>query len=262
MKKLKLLMVLCLLAAAPQALAAEFSDDFENGTVGSPPGMNDPQGGTWVANDPGSGELEVHDAVSAGFAAFEGDQFVEVSRLPGTASLFGHLATPSALGTPASISVAFRNVSGVASLRLHDTGAVGNQAMLHMQLFGPGSGAAGLIRASDVVIKAVDLTATNNVGEWNTLDVAWESGIGEYTITVNGGTPEIASIALPDTAASGEYDSTGILNRISLITASGDTEMYWDDVSVMTVPEPTTVVLMGLGSLVALGACGRRRQLS
>ena len=235
-----LMVTLYLLAAAPSSEAQSFSGNFEDGTVGSPPGEFDPQVGTWEALNPGDGnlDLEVHNATSAGFAAFKGDQFVEVSRLGGAASLFGNLGFLPTLGTPFSISAAVRNVTGVGSLRLHDTGAVGNQAMLHVQVFGPNSGAAGLIRASDVVVKAVDLTATNNVGEWNTLVVDYVTGVGDYTITVNGGTPQTVSIPLPDTGAGGEYDSTGILNRFSFVTAMNDTEMYWDDVSVSGTPPP------------------------
>src|SRR5690606_16628822 len=56
-----------------------FQDGFENGTVSSAPGTNDPLVGTW---DNMVGNVTITNAANAGFAAYHGDQFVQVSHGP------------------------------------------------------------------------------------------------------------------------------------------------------------------------------------
>jgi len=79
------LAVVFVLAATPNADAVLvrnitdgttlFFDDFENGTVNSPPGTNDPDVGTWTATPSGgSSLLEIRDTVP--YTASQGDQFV------------------------------------------------------------------------------------------------------------------------------------------------------------------------------------------
>ena len=62
--------------------ATIFDDDFEVGTVGSVPGQIDPEVGAWTTTYRSDvpGTLAIQNATSAGFAAYSGNQFMEMTR--------------------------------------------------------------------------------------------------------------------------------------------------------------------------------------
>jgi hypothetical protein len=228
-----------------------FEDTFEAGTVGSAPGVNDPQVGTWGSSGTGT---TIMDAGLAGFAAFEGDQFL---RFAGTST--GITSTTVNVGSTGDVQVisfAFRiDVDGGtdASLMIRVTQDDGLQPVRPMIY------ADGTIRArpfgggsdSQIVVPGL----SHNIGEWNTMTLTWVIGASQYEIDVNGTAVMWDSL---NASSSGfrslnfRQDNNKLINPLApgydpTLTESAGLLAYVD-----AIPEPASLALIGLGGLLML----------
>jgi hypothetical protein len=107
----------------------------------------------------------------------------------------------------------------------------------------------------------VNITSTTGptaftANTWYTLQLDLTPSTGAYSVTVLKPDDSVFS-SVSGTGSPGTYRINSIQIYNVVTSASGD--VYFDNVAVSVVPEPTTLVLSGM-SLVVLMACRRRRR--
>jgi hypothetical protein len=212
-----------------------FDDNFEAGIVNSAPIA---VVGSW--NTPGV-TAAVKDFATAGFAANEGSQFLQINR-NGSQEMFGYgVAANSGAGHDIVMTLAFRGGAG----------ADGN-----FGAFKATSGTAFSDVAADVLLDGaggvfyydaawLPLSQTYNLGVWNTAVITHTNGTSVYMLSINGATPE----SIGRTIAASDF-----LGVYLASPGNGAIPLYFDAVP---VPEPTSACMAAIG-LVGLVVARRR----
>lgn len=245
-----------------------FHDDFENQAVIPLPAVSpNTQAnalpstaltGNWASVDGSFGDtstysLGVVDSSTSvgGVAANEGDQFLQMSTTAATQGIpmraIG-VAANSGTGDTIEVNIAFNISSGSRGLFYLFGG--GNSALIAaFTLNGTGGWGDGTdYRLVNNVAETLTTTTLGyTAGSWNTLNVVYENNTTTMDVSINGG----QSISLAT------YGATGSTLDTLFFHQSSPTTIYYDAVA---IPEPSSILLMGLGVVMTMVAIRRRQR--
>ncbi len=205
-----------------------FNANFENGTVGSVPGANDPLVGNW-SNNGLSNSLAVVAAATnrlgAAISATEGSKFLRLARTPGspTITAVGEFGAATNSGTGDLVRISFSiyvDTNGAAAFPMSGAADSGEIDFL----------ANGSISIYDGSIPGPQvLTQTYNLLAWNTVVLQHTNGSGSWSVSVNGTTFETRN-------SQSSYGGTGgNATGIRLETSGAGSTVYYD--AIPFVPE-------------------------
>ena len=224
---------------SPARAAVFFADDFED-TTGPLPAVPDmPQAGSWLRI---SNESHVINAASPG--AHGGSNYLWIDRP--TLSQFGNVGTSDGATTPgAAIHAEFwmNIVEGYASFGLN-TGP-GNNVLLFQPLLYAVPDASNTIgyyvpaSVNPNEFLPTGLTYINNV--WQKYELDTQLGSSTVKLTVDG-----VSVDLNGPFGIAQSATIDAVYGLAFTPASGTGSFYVDDVSISAVPEPTSVMLIGI----------------
>ena len=227
--------------------AVIFQDGFEGVASGAAPVAIT---GTWGAPVVGgSNSIFVTDSATAGFAAYEGNQFLKLHSVSPTSScnIVGTVAGASGSGDTIQMRLAFRNALDSYGLSVRPVDSSGS-VLIQLELVGP-VGYEGLdpnsISYHNGSFGSTGLTSNPN--EWNELLVTHVNGVNEWDISVNGGDPVTIS----------GYTGPAANNwtKLRVNYAYGTGVSYLD-----AVPEPSSLALLASSLIGLLCYAWRKRR--
>jgi hypothetical protein len=229
-----------------------FADNFESGTVDSDLGTA--VVGSWGPSGDAPGRQTYESLASEGVAPYSGNQFAKLVKDYGGAPNPLYLDTTfnaaavanSGAGDLLRTEMAFRvnprgglgvNTFGIMFVdAAGPAGPRGKNEFMEFQIDDTGA-----LYYTDITTFFTPLAATQAVGAWNTLRIDYVNGSGSFSVSVNGGTPEIVSNGVQ---ANGNATKLLFVNYDSAASAGA----YLDSLS-NNVPEPASMVLMAAGSV-------------
>lgn len=213
--------------------ATMWSDNFETGTVGSAPLATEPQTGSYAA--PVTGDVTIVDVASAGFAAYEGANFMKVDRAASVGSIVANVATGSSTNNAdIELTLPFYVSRGINTVRfLKDTTIGSIVGQLGFYGTGQSTKTAGAVAwFNGQTAQVVDLTQTFNPNAWNVLVVTHKNGTNTWSISINGQTAETET----GNTTNGTQNTTGFA-----IMGSANNSTIYVDAARMSGGESTAV---------------------
>jgi len=226
--------------------AAILQDGFESGTVGSPPGQYDPTVGEWVGYSSSGGHVWVTDEATSGIPAYEGSQFLEYYRQGnGVPSLRGAGTASGETDTVMFQAAFYSGVDGrnFGILEFED-------ATTLLTRIGIWPSGDCYVWKGGTFNNWFKLTQKWTTDQWNTLVVTHTNHTNDWTVSINGQTPETV-----DSFAAG---ATSVVTGINF--SGGTTNncgCHWD---ALPIPEPGTLALLATGLIGLLCYAWRRRK--
>lgn len=247
-------------------------DTFEPpAVIGETPALNAPAVGVYTTNTAGlNNTIVVNNATTGGFAAYDGTQFLTMTR--GSSGATQAINTPAATGlTAKTLAVNLGDqVSFKFGLRVEDFGKVGTgdhgsvasifiynseevekavgtpPAMMQLNFYGEGAFGVGKgnIRNVSTGQSATNLTSAFIPSAWNTVELLHTVGTSNWTLILNDGAPVMFQ---GNTATAGS-----VADMFHMRAGANGTSFSFDTV----VPEPGSLALASLTSLALLA---RRR---